>query len=217
MRIAIRSSPRFGCAWRNPSCMSIAALAAPVTLGNSNQWPSPAPLIMWPSCLVAWCARKSRCLPRNACRSAASSSRKRDVEPLMSVFMTTVVRCGFILRHRSYALQNIAFSASLRGQLGNLPWRFVSFVMQRSQSSMKHAGGGPLPVWGQKRHLASSRLSPVFPLTADVGNAGLRRYGPIPDLCTLAIARSLDYVCCVFARMSRRRSKLSTGQTSLIS
>jgi hypothetical protein len=29
--------------------------------------------------------------------------RKRGVEPLMSVFIITVVRSGFIVRHRSYA------------------------------------------------------------------------------------------------------------------
>src|SRR6516225_1927505 len=104
IRIARRSSTRFSCASRSASCISIAALAAPVTLGNSNQWPSPAALMIWPSCSAAWRARKSRWSARSTCRSAASSCRKRAVEPLISVFMTTVVRSGFIVRHRFYAL-----------------------------------------------------------------------------------------------------------------
>src|SRR5262249_2092416 len=88
--------------------------AAPVTLGNSNQWPSPSALIMWPSYLAAWRAKKSRCSPRSACRSADSSSRKRDVEPLMSVFTTTVVRSEFIVHYRSWpALVCISASAKL--------------------------------------------------------------------------------------------------------
>jgi hypothetical protein len=42
---------------------------------------------------------KLKWLPRSVCKSAASSSRKRDVEPPIFDFMTTLVRSGFIFHH----------------------------------------------------------------------------------------------------------------------
>jgi hypothetical protein len=98
IRIDNRSSPLFCCVKFSASCIATADLAAPVTLGNSNQCPSPSSLKIRPPWAIARRSSNVRYSSRRACRSPTNIVRNIGVEPTISVFIRTVVRSVMVAK-----------------------------------------------------------------------------------------------------------------------